>query len=60
MVNSETLKLKSDVRDFGKELVATLLSGYDFEIVNLSRTLVHAEFAGGAKNYRPGILGIRA
>jgi len=50
--------VEGDVHDIGKNLVATLLSGAGFEVINLGENVPQADFIAAVKQHKPQILGM--
>ncbi len=50
--------VEGDVHDIGKNLVAALLSGSGFEVVNLGENVICADFVSAVKEYKADILGM--
>ena len=50
--------VEGDVHDIGKNLVAMLLSGAGFEVVNLGKGITPAGFVAAVKEHKPVILGL--
>lgn len=49
-----------DLHDIGKNLVAVMLEGAGFEIVDLGADVSPAEFVAGIREHRPDIVGLSA
>lgn len=52
--------VEGDVHDIGKNLVAMLLEGAGFEVVNLGRSVSTADFVSAVRDHKPDILGMSA
>ena len=52
--------VEGDLHDIGKNLVAMLLHGAGFEVVNLGAGVTSAQFVSAVKEHRPQILGMSA
>jgi 5-methyltetrahydrofolate--homocysteine methyltransferase len=52
--------VEGDLHDIGKNLVAMLLQGAGFEVVNLGTGVTAAQFVSAVKEHRPQILGMSA
>jgi len=52
--------VEGDVHDIGKNLVAMLLEGAGFEVVNLGRSVKTVDFLSAVREHRPDILGMSA
>lgn len=50
--------VEGDVHDIGKNLVATLLTGAGFEVINLGENVTQADFIAAVKQHKPQILGM--
>jgi 5-methyltetrahydrofolate--homocysteine methyltransferase len=50
--------VEGDVHDIGKNLVAMLLEGAGFDVVNLGAQITPAAFVGAVKEHKPEILGM--
>lgn len=50
--------VEGDMHDIGKNLVAMLLAGAGFEVVNLGKGVNSAQFVGAVKQHKPIILGM--
>ena len=50
--------VEGDMHDIGKNLVAMLLSGAGFEVVNLGKGITPADFVAGVKEHDAQILGM--
>ena len=50
--------VEGDVHDIGKNLVAMLLSGGGFEVVNLGKGVTAAEFVAAIREHKPKIVGL--
>lgn len=48
--------VEGDVHDIGKNLVAMMLSGAGFEVVNLGKGITAAEFVAAVKTHQPVVL----
>ncbi len=52
--------VEGDLHDIGKDLVAMMLEGAGFEVVNLGEEVTAEEFLKGAKEHEPNIIGMSA
>jgi 5-methyltetrahydrofolate--homocysteine methyltransferase len=52
--------VEGDLHDIGKNLVAMLLQGAGFEVVNLGAGVTSAQFVSAVKEHRPQIIGMSA
>ncbi|MCK4600052.1 corrinoid protein [Candidatus Bipolaricaulota bacterium] len=52
--------VEGDLHDIGKDLVAMMLEGAGFEVVNLGAEVTAEQFAKAAKEHGPDILGMSA
>jgi 5-methyltetrahydrofolate--homocysteine methyltransferase len=52
--------VEGDLHDIGKNLVAMLLSGAGFEVVNLGTGVTPAQFVAAVAEHKPDILGMSA
>ncbi|MCK4356478.1 corrinoid protein [Candidatus Bipolaricaulota bacterium] len=52
--------VEGDLHDIGKDLVAMMLEGAGFEIVNLGAEITAEEFVKAAKEHEPDIVGMSA
>ena len=52
--------VEGDLHDIGKNLVAMLLQGAGFEVVNLGTGVTSAQFVSAVKEHSPAILGMSA
>ncbi len=52
--------VKGDLHDIGKNLVAMMLEGAGFELVDLGTDVSPEKFAQAAREHRPGIVGLSA
>jgi 5-methyltetrahydrofolate--homocysteine methyltransferase len=50
--------VKGDMHDIGKNLVAMLLSGAGFEVINLGKGITPADFVAAVKEHQPQIVGM--
>jgi methylmalonyl-CoA mutase cobalamin-binding domain/chain len=50
--------VEGDMHDIGKNLVAMLLSGAGFEVVNLGKGITPADFVAAVKEHNPKIVGM--
>jgi methylmalonyl-CoA mutase cobalamin-binding domain/chain len=50
--------VEGDMHDIGKNLVAMLLSGAGFEVVNLGKGVTPADFVAAVKEHKPQIVGM--
>jgi corrinoid protein of di/trimethylamine methyltransferase len=50
--------VEGDVHDIGKNLVAMLMSGGGFEVINLGKGVKAEEFVAAVKEHKPQILGM--
>jgi 5-methyltetrahydrofolate--homocysteine methyltransferase len=50
--------VEGDMHDIGKNLVAMLLSGAGFEVINLGKAVTPADFVAAVKEHKPQILGM--
>jgi 5-methyltetrahydrofolate--homocysteine methyltransferase len=52
--------VEGDVHDIGKNLVAMLLSGTGFEVVNIGKGITAEQFVDAVKQHQPDIVGMSA
>ena len=52
--------VEGDLHDIGKNLVAMMLQGAGFEVVNLGTGVTSAQFVAAAREHAPAILGMSA
>jgi len=52
--------VEGDLHDIGKDLVAMMLEGAGFEVVNLGAEITAEEFVKAAKEHKPDIIGMSA
>jgi len=52
--------VEGDLHDIGKDLVAMMLEGAGFEVVNLGAEVTAEQFVKAAKEHEPDILGMSA
>jgi 5-methyltetrahydrofolate--homocysteine methyltransferase len=52
--------VEGDLHDIGKDLVAMMLEGAGFEVVNLGAEVTAEQFVEAAKGHKPDILGMSA
>ena len=52
--------VKGDLHDIGKNLVASMLEGCGFEVINLGIDVSAEKFVQAVKEYKPDILGMSA
>lgn len=52
--------VKGDLHDIGKNLVASMLEGCGFEVINLGIDVSAEQFVQAVKEYKPDILGMSA
>lgn len=52
--------VEGDVHDIGKNLVAMLLEGAGFEVVNLGHSVTTAAFLGAVEQHEPDVVGMSA
>jgi len=52
--------VEGDLHDIGKDLVAMMLEGAGFEVVNLGAEITAEEFVKVAKEHKPDIIGMSA
>ncbi len=50
--------VEGDVHDIGKNLVAMLMSGAGFEVINLGKGVTAADFVAAVREHKPEILGM--
>jgi methylmalonyl-CoA mutase cobalamin-binding domain/chain len=50
--------VEGDMHDIGKNLVAMLLSGAGFEVINLGKGVTPADFVAAVKEHKPAIVGM--
>ena len=50
--------VEGDMHDIGKNLVAMLLSGAGFKVINLGKGITPADFVAAVKEHKPAILGM--
>ena len=50
--------VEGDMHDIGKNLVAMLLSGAEFNVVNLGKGVTPADFVAAVKEHKPQIVGM--
>jgi methylmalonyl-CoA mutase cobalamin-binding domain/chain len=50
--------VEGDMHDIGKNLVAMLLSGAGFDVVNLGKGITPADFVAAVKEHKPQIIGM--
>jgi 5-methyltetrahydrofolate--homocysteine methyltransferase len=50
--------VEGDMHDIGKNLVAMLLSGAGFEVINLGKGITPADFVAAVKEHQPQIVGM--
>ena len=52
--------VEGDMHDIGKNLVAMLLAGAGFNVINLGKGVTPADFVAAVKEHKPDILGLSA
>ena len=50
--------VEGDMHDIGKNLVAMLLAGAGFNVINLGKGITPADFVAAVKEHKPAILGM--
>jgi len=52
--------VEGDLHDIGKDLVAMMVEGAGFEVINLGAEITAEEFVKAVKEYKPNIIGMSA